>query len=90
MEAIPSDLVSGMGWALAAGAMQGGSLLPMKFTHGWRGEHIWLVSSVLGLVVFPWWIACWASPRVDGGARGIAAHTQAGLRVAALVAAGFL
>jgi L-rhamnose-H+ transport protein len=53
-----------MTWTLLAGAMQGGFPLPLKFTREWKWEHIWLASSVFGLVVFPWWIAGQSVPNL--------------------------
>jgi L-rhamnose-H+ transport protein len=54
---IRNEWVAGMGLVCLAGAMQGGFAFPMKFTRGWGWENIWLASSFLGLMVFPWLIA---------------------------------
>ncbi|MGH8103255.1 MAG: L-rhamnose/proton symporter RhaT [bacterium] len=51
-----------MALVLVAGAMQGGFPLPLKFTKAWEWENIWLASSALGLVIFPWLIAAWTIP----------------------------
>lgn len=51
--------IAGVGLLVAAGAMQGGFPLPLKFIRNWEWENTWIASSLLGLVVFPWWIAAW-------------------------------
>lgn len=65
--------VLGMTWILLAGAMQGGFPLPMKFARKWKWEHIWLASSVFGLVLFPWWIAVKTIPHVGQAFQSIPA-----------------
>jgi L-rhamnose-H+ transport protein len=42
--------------------MQGAYPLPMKYTRTWQWENIWLVSSLFGLLVFPWMIAAVTIP----------------------------
>jgi L-rhamnose-H+ transport protein len=59
---------------LLAGIMQAGFPLPMKYTRVWDWEHIWLVSSLLGLVIFPWMIAAWTIPAIVP----VLAHCPAG------------
>jgi L-rhamnose-H+ transport protein len=56
---------AGVGLVLAAGVMQGAFPLPLKFTRKWEWENIWLASSILGLVVFPWLIAVWTIPHLS-------------------------
>lgn len=48
---------AGLGLILAAGGMQGAFPFPMRFTRAWEWENIWFASSLLGLVLLPWWIA---------------------------------
>ena len=57
-----SEWSSGMGLVNLAGAMQGAFAFPMKFARKWLWENIWLASSLVGLVIFPWLIALWTIP----------------------------
>lgn len=56
------EWILGIGFVVAAGAMQGGFPLPLKFTRHWEWENLWVTSSLLGLVIFPWMIAAWTIP----------------------------
>lgn len=58
----PPQWVWGMALAVLAGAMQGVYPLPMKYTRTWQWENIWLVSSLFGLLVFPWMTAAATIP----------------------------
>lgn len=44
----------GVGAVITAGMLQGVFAVPMKFATRWNYEHIWLVYSLTGMVVFPW------------------------------------
>ncbi len=57
---------SGFAIVFAAGAVQGGFPLPMKYTRIWEWENIWLAYSVFGLVIFPWAVAAWTIPDLGG------------------------
>jgi L-rhamnose-H+ transport protein len=47
-------LFAGAALILAGGALQGTFAVPMKYTHKWNLENIWLVFSLTGMVIFPW------------------------------------
>ena len=51
------SLLIGIGLTMIAGLMSGNCMLPMKFVHSWKWEHIWLVFSVVSLLVIPWALA---------------------------------
>ena len=77
MAEMPGNQVWGIGWTLLAGAMQGGFPFPMKFTRRWQFDHIWLVSSLLGLVLFPWLIALRTIPGLAAVLDSIPARSAA-------------
>lgn len=48
----------GLGAVLLGGALQGGVLLPMKFTQRWQWENTWLCFSFAAYLFSPWALAC--------------------------------
>lgn len=42
---------------MAAGAMSGNCMLPMKYARRWRPENVWFVFSIGSLLVLPWVLA---------------------------------
>jgi L-rhamnose-H+ transport protein len=50
-------LVTGIGLTMAAGAMSGNCMLPMKYARRWRPENVWFVFSIVSLLVLPWALA---------------------------------
>jgi len=59
-----SSLVSGFGFILAAGILQGVFLLPMDYVRGWRWEHSWLAFSLFGMLTFNWLFALATLPHI--------------------------
>lgn len=49
---------------LLAGGMNGSFAVPMKYTHGWRWEHTWLVWAMLGMLVIPLVVAGFTVPHL--------------------------
>ncbi len=47
----------GLGLTLAAGLLNGNSMLPMKFVRRWAWENTWLVFSLVSLLIVPWALA---------------------------------
>lgn len=47
----------GLALALAAGAMAGGCMLPLRLLRRWKWENMWLMFSIVALVVVPWGLA---------------------------------
>jgi L-rhamnose-H+ transport protein len=47
------ETAAGLGLLLAAGVMNAGFSLPMKFVRGWAWENTWLLWTVLALLVLP-------------------------------------
>src|SRR5580698_6511401 len=54
---MPQSLWAGIALILAAGAMAGCCMLPLKFNRRWRWENTWLIFSLISLVVLPWALA---------------------------------
>ena len=50
-------MFTGIGLTLAAGAMSGNCMLPMKYARQWRPENVWFVFSIVSLLVLPWALA---------------------------------
>ena len=50
-------MFTGIGLTLAAGAMSGNCMLPMKYARRWRPENVWFVFSIVSLLVLPWALA---------------------------------
>ncbi len=67
--------LAGMTWTVLAGAMQGAFPIPLKFARAWKWENIWLASSLLGLVVFPWFIAYQTIPQLPKVLSAIPLHS---------------
>jgi L-rhamnose-H+ transport protein len=76
----------GFGMVVGAGFMQGGFPVPMKFNRIWAWENTWLISSIFGLVAFPWLIAAWTVPQIS---RVLADAPVAAIWVAFLFGAGW-
>jgi L-rhamnose-H+ transport protein len=50
-------LVAGISLTMAAGAMSGNCMLPMKYARRWRPENVWFVFSIVSLLVLPLMLA---------------------------------
>jgi L-rhamnose-H+ transport protein len=55
-------LWTGLLLVVAAGAMGGSFTVPQKFVRGWAWEKVWLVYSVVGMVLVPWFIVLVSVP----------------------------
>jgi L-rhamnose-H+ transport protein len=47
----------GMAIILAAGLFNGSFALPMKYARRWKWENTWLVFSIVGILILPWFMA---------------------------------
>jgi L-rhamnose-H+ transport protein len=56
--------VVGMLLVLAAGAIQGSFMLPIKYTTRWSWENTWLAFSVIGYLILPWFVALLTVPQL--------------------------
>lgn len=50
-------MIAGLFLVVFAAVLQGVFLVPMRFTRQWAWEHIWLMFSVFGMLVFNWTMA---------------------------------
>jgi len=50
---VEAAFLPGLFWILVAGVTQGAFPLPMKYSRGWRWEHLWFWYSVLAFFMFP-------------------------------------
>lgn len=57
-------VLEGIGLTMAAGAMSGNCMLPMKYARRWRPENVWFVFSVVSLLVLPWALAFTVVPQL--------------------------
>jgi L-rhamnose-H+ transport protein len=55
----------GLAFALAAGVMSGGCMVPLKFLRYWKWENMWLVFSVVALLILPWTLALLLVPELS-------------------------
>jgi L-rhamnose-H+ transport protein len=54
---VSQSFLVGIVLILAAGAMAGNCMLPLKFSRKWHWENTWLIFSLVSLVVLPWTLA---------------------------------
>lgn len=59
-----TQFISGVGFAVLGGVLQGAMLWPMKFTEKWEWENTWLGFSVAAYLVAPWILAFTSVPRL--------------------------
>lgn len=60
---------------LTGGISTGCFPLPMKFTHNWAWENVWLVYSVVGLLAVPWLVALATIPHLMTVYQASGVHT---------------
>lgn len=66
---------TGITCALAAGAIIGSVLVPMKYVRNWAWENIWLLFSVCAYLLSPWIVALFSIPHLGS------VYADAGVRV---------
>src|SRR5260370_8685562 len=55
-------MIVGVSLSLVAAVLQGVFLLPMSRTRQWAWEHVWLVFSLTGMIVYNWVLTSLALP----------------------------
>ncbi len=58
-----ANMITGIGLVIVAAILQGILLLPMTRTRDWKWEHVWLVFSLAGMIVFNWILTFISLPR---------------------------
>jgi L-rhamnose-H+ transport protein len=75
-----SNVPLAVGLALLAGILNGSFATPMKYAKYWKWENIWSVWAVVGMLMFPWFMAYVTVPHMVGF------YQQAGVREILLLA----
>jgi L-rhamnose-H+ transport protein len=51
------EILIGLTLALFSGTLDGSMAFPMQYASRWRWENIWLVYSIFGMLLIPWFVA---------------------------------
>ncbi len=76
---MPDSQTMGMAAVVAAGILQGGFMLPMKWARHWAWENTWLVFASTAYLICPWLIVLLTMPQIFGIYGATSARTLAGV-----------